>query len=52
MVWIRYDGAGDKMQVPIHRIQADECPWLDLLTDADQASSGESSQTGEKPINP
>jgi len=52
VVWIRYDGAGDKMQVAIHRIQADECPWLDLLTDADQASSRESSQTGEKPINP
>jgi hypothetical protein len=31
VVWIRYDGAGDKMQVAIHRLSSDECPWLELL---------------------
>jgi len=52
VVWIRYDGAGDKMQVAIHRMQADECPWLDLLTDAEQSPSAETSRSREKPINP
>ena len=39
VVWIRYDGAGDKMQVAVHRMQADECPWLDLLSDASEGTS-------------
>ncbi len=32
VVWIRYDGAGDKMQVAVHRFTADECPWQELLS--------------------
>ena len=51
VVWVRYDGAGDKMQVAIHRTQADECPWLDLLSDAEHAPSAETSQSPEKPFN-
>lgn len=35
VVWIRYDGTGDKMQVAVHRMEADECPWLDLLTESE-----------------
>lgn len=31
VIWIRYDGAGDKMQVAVHRFTTDECPWLELL---------------------
>jgi len=31
VVWIRYDGVGEKMQVAVHRFLEDECPWLDLL---------------------
>ena len=31
VVWIRYDANGDKMQVAIHRVAADECPWKSLL---------------------
>jgi hypothetical protein len=31
VVWVRYDGTGDKMQVAVHRITADACPWQDLL---------------------
>lgn len=31
VVWIRYDGGGDKMQVAVHRNPQDECPWSDLL---------------------
>ncbi|HKI26050.1 MAG TPA: PilZ domain-containing protein [Candidatus Sulfotelmatobacter sp.] len=34
VVWIRYDEAGDKMQVAVHRIEPDECPWHDLLSEA------------------
>jgi PilZ domain-containing protein len=33
VVWIRYDEAGEKMQVAVHRVQADPCPWLNLLTE-------------------
>ena len=35
VVWIRYDGDGDKMQVAVHRVEADECPWRELVTDAE-----------------
>jgi len=31
VIWIRYDGTGDKMQVAVHRVQADPCPWMELL---------------------
>ncbi len=31
VVWVRYDGTGDKMQVAVHRVADDACPWLDLL---------------------
>lgn len=33
VVWIRYDGAGEKMQAAVHRFDTDECPWLALLSD-------------------
>ena len=31
VVWTRYDATGEKMQVAVHRVEADPCPWLDLL---------------------
>jgi hypothetical protein len=31
VIWIRYDGDGEKMQVAIHRVESDECPWAELL---------------------
>jgi hypothetical protein len=31
VIWIRYDGTGDKMQVAVHRVQTDPCPWMELL---------------------
>ena len=33
VVWVRYDEAGDKMQVAIHRIERDACPWRDQLVE-------------------
>ena len=33
VVWIRYDGAGDKMLVAVHRMESDACPWLELLVE-------------------
>jgi len=33
VVWVRYDEAGDKMQVAVHRVDPDVCPWKDLLAD-------------------
>jgi len=39
VVWVRYDGAGEKMQVAVHRVEADACPWLDLLVEASEAEA-------------
>ena len=33
VVWVRYDGGGEKMQVAVHRLEADECPWRELLSE-------------------
>jgi len=33
VVWVRYDQNGDKMQVAIHRLEKDICPWQDLLAE-------------------
>jgi hypothetical protein len=49
VVWIRYDGAGDKMQVAVHRLQADECPWLDLLSDASEGASNLEAENHDHP---
>lgn len=38
VVWVRYDGAGDKMQVAVHRFENDECPWQHLLAEEFTAS--------------
>lgn len=37
VVWVRYDETGDKMQVAVHRIEADACPWLELLSGEEPA---------------
>ena len=31
IVWVRYDDGGDKIQAAIHRMEADRCPWEELL---------------------
>lgn len=41
VVWIRYHGTGDKMQVAVHRVTADECPWQDLLSASETQSLAE-----------
>jgi hypothetical protein len=33
VVWVRYDGGGEKMQVAVHRVESDECPWMELLVE-------------------
>ena len=35
VIWIRYDGTGDKMQVAVHRVRPDVCPWQHLLAQAE-----------------
>ena len=42
VVWIRYDGAGEKMQAAVHRFDTDECPWLALLSEEPARLSQES----------
>jgi hypothetical protein len=42
VVWVRYDDGGDKIQAAIHRIEPDECPWREMLTEqASNEKSGE-----------
>jgi len=41
VVWIRYDGLGDKMEAAVHRIQQDPCPWLHLLQADELPAAGE-----------
>lgn len=31
VVWVRYDRAGEETQAALRRMEADECPWLELL---------------------
>ena len=31
VVWVRYDDMGEKIQAAIHRMEADPCPWDELL---------------------
>ena len=31
VVWVRYSGAGRKIQAAIQRLEQDECPWESLL---------------------
>lgn len=38
IVWVRYDDVGDKIQAAIHRMEADPCPWDELLK-ADSAAA-------------
>jgi hypothetical protein len=33
VIWARPCDGGSKIQVAIHRVEADECPWLDLLSE-------------------
>ena len=33
VVWVRYDGTGDHLQVAVHRVAADACPWQHLVSE-------------------
>lgn len=43
VVWIRYDAGGEKMQVAVHRMSADECPWRELLNESEEVGRSQSS---------
>jgi hypothetical protein len=45
VVWVHYDGTGEKMQVAVHRVEADACPWLDLLANEEVTRSASASTT-------
>ena len=34
VVWLRHSGTNHKIQAAIHRVAADECPWMELLVEA------------------
>ena len=44
VIWIRYDGDGDKMQVAVHRVATDPCPWEELLASDTNSASASSRQ--------
>lgn len=50
VIWLRYDDDGDKLQAAIHRVQADACPWENLL-EPDAASANEPIQDSDRPSN-
>ena len=39
VVWIRYDGGGENLQVAVHRLESDQCPCLELLAEQAQTDS-------------
>lgn len=39
VVWVRYEGTTDRMLVAVHRLQADTCPWLEVLAQETPAVS-------------
>ena len=40
VVWVRYDECGDKMQVAIHRVDPDICPWQHILAQTEAPATG------------
>jgi hypothetical protein len=52
VVWIRYDGEGEKLQAAVHRIVPDECPWQSLLGDSAQIAAASRNAQAAQPENP
>jgi hypothetical protein len=47
VIWLRYDGDGDKMLVAVHRVAADACPWQDLLAEDPGQESASATSAGK-----
>jgi hypothetical protein len=43
VVWVLYAQGGDKMQVAVHRVEPDACPWQHMLTNQGLARSASAS---------
>jgi len=39
VIWARSYGASLKVQAAIHRMEGDDCPWLDLLSEESSVSA-------------
>jgi hypothetical protein len=52
VVWVRNSGTRNKVQAAIHRVNGDQCPWLDLLPAAPTAASAPISSQDEPPTPP
>jgi|SRR5271166_2254097 len=52
VIWVRYDGAGDKMQVAVHRVQDDPCPWVELLQEKPEPHPVTTSRASSKESRP
>jgi len=47
VIWIRYDGTGDKMLVAVHRLESDACPWLDVILEEEAAEAAQSQASSD-----
>ncbi|HZQ94098.1 MAG TPA: hypothetical protein VFA67_03760 [Candidatus Sulfotelmatobacter sp.] len=47
VIWLRYDDGGDKLQAAVHRMEADACPWREML--AAEAAANEQRPGAELP---
>lgn len=47
VVWVRYDETGDKMQVAVHRVDSDACPWQELLGERESAPGADGEASAE-----
>jgi hypothetical protein len=52
VVWIRYDGEGEKLQAAVHRIVPDECPWESLLGESAQIAAASRNAQAAQSENP
>lgn len=48
VVWVRYDETGDKMQVAVHRVESDACPWPELLQESIPEQPGSQPETSSE----
>lgn len=49
VIWVRYGDIHSKIQAAVHRIEPDECPWKELLSESaqDNVKTSKSSQDSD-----
>ena len=49
VIWVRYGDVRSKIQAAVHRVEPDECPWKELLSESarDNVKTSKSSQNSD-----